>query len=214
MTSKHLNFEELSDLIDNILVDEEREYCLTHISQCKECGEEYESLLRYKSLLSSLDKENLAFPDFSHSTIVIYKRREKKKLLMKVVPAIAASVIIVMGIGFVKNGSFNTSSSNLAVNLTDQKDMQRIVEYISSHKGKIVQTNNSYIDTEFDNDMLADLEEVLDKDNIQHAIIINPLEKNIDDITLVVTKKININNLNSSNYPSLANKKIQIRIFK
>ena len=37
MTFKHLEFEELSDLVDDILVEEEREKCLAHISICNEC---------------------------------------------------------------------------------------------------------------------------------------------------------------------------------
>ncbi|MCL1865403.1 MAG: zf-HC2 domain-containing protein [Spirochaetes bacterium] len=216
MTFKHLKFEELSDLIDNVLVEEEREYYLAHLSQCKDCKKEYESLLKSISLISSLNKENLAFPDFSQSTIIIYKSREKKKLLFKVIPAIAASVIMVVGIGFVKVGTFNKSSSNLSGKLTANYDAQRITEDIDSLKGKIVHVNQSYIDTELDKGMLTKAENLLNNKNIKHAIIINPaisrnpLEKIVDDVSSSGIKRTIIKDYD---FIPLENKQIRIRIF-
>ena len=219
MISKHLKFEQFSDLIDDILVEEEKEYCLTHISQCEECKKEYESLLKCQTLLSSLNKENLPLPDFSQSTITIYKSRERRKLLMKVIPAIAASLIIVTGIGFIKAGQFNKSNSNFAVNFADNNYTQKIIECIGSCKGRIIYVDHSYIDTEFDQDMLKDLERLLQKNQIKHTnitspIFINPSENNMNDMTLAGAKKTNINDFNYTNYPSLENGKIRVRIFK
>ena len=212
MTFKHLKFEELSDLIDNVLVEEEREYCLSHISLCKECEKEYQSLMRCVSLLSSLDKENLALPDFSQSTIIIYKSREKKKLLLKVIPAIAASIIMVTGIGFMKSGSFSKSNFNL----TGNNNPKMLIEYMGGWK--IIQVKNSYIDTEFDKGMLADIKNLLQKNDVKHVIIANPAtfekpwEKNINDITFVGTRKLTT--MNTSNLQYLGDEKILVRIYK
>ena len=216
MTSKHLKFEDLSDLIDNILTDEEREQCLAHISQCKECQKEYESLLKYMSLLSSANQEKLAFPDFSQSTINIYKRREKNRLLLKVIPLIAASIIVVTGLGFIKIGPFYKSNSFFAVNFR-HSDVKKLIGYIDDFQGQIIQIHHSYIDTEFDKAMLDNIEKQLYHQNIRHAIIINPAvfrnpsEKVIDDVSLEGTKRTIINDYE---YIPSENKKIIVRVFK
>jgi hypothetical protein len=211
MIDKHIKFEELSDLIDNELTAEEREDCLAHVSQCNECKNEYESLLKTVSLASSLNKENLATPDFSQSTITIYKRREKNRLLFKVIPAIAASVIIVIGIGFARNESFNKAASHFALNSIGNGDTQKIIEHIGNFNVKVVKIDHSYIDTEFDKVVLDDFEKLLNKNNIKHSVIINSpvainaFEKNTE--AFVGTKKILTKNFNDPG-------KIQIRIFK
>ena len=187
----------------------------------------YESLLKCKSLLSSLNKENLALPDFSQSTINIYKNRERKKLLIKVIPAIAASIIMVIGIGFIKIGSFQKNTSHLAVNIANHNDAQKFIEYIRNFKGKVVLVNNSYIDTEFDKGMQKDIETTLHKNKIKHAVVINtaifinPLEKNIHNVAFAGPKITIQNDLNYSNnytyinnYQPLESGKVRIRIFK
>jgi len=218
MTSKHLTPEELSALVDDDISAAEKEDCLAHISQCKECREEYESLLKCKSLLSSLNKEDLPLPDFSRSTIAIYKRREKNRLLMKVIPAIAASVIIVAGIGFIKFGSFNNKGiSHIASNIAGRNNTQNTIENMDSLKWRVVQINSLYIDTELDKSMLTSIEEQLYNQKIRHAIIVNPavcrnpLEKVVDDVSFVGTKRTIINDYN---YIPAENKKIVVRIFK
>ena len=214
MMDKHLNFEELSNLIDNQLTDEEREACLAHISQCSECAKEYESLLKALSLVSSLNKEELAFPDFSKSTITIYKRREKKRLLAKVIPTIAASIMIVMGIGFIKNGTFSNTALHLRQNSPEYGDAQKIIDHIGTFKIKVIKVDNSYIDTEFDRGMFADFEILMNKNNIKHSeithstIAINAFEKNTEAF---VGSKSFAQRFNNS---SLENGKIRIRIFK
>ena len=51
MTLKHLNFEQLSDLIDNELSEQQKENCMSHIMVCEICGREYESLTKCLTLL-------------------------------------------------------------------------------------------------------------------------------------------------------------------
>ena len=212
MTFKHLKFEELSDLIDNLLTDDEREACLTHISQCKECEKEYQSLLKTISLVSSLKKEDLALPDFSRSTISIYKKREKSRLLYKVIPAIAASVLIVIGIGLFKIGAFNRTTSHFEIKVTEHADDQKIFDHIGNLQVKVITVNHSFIDTEFDKDMFADFQKLLHKNQIKHTVItnsllaINSFEKNTEAFVGPLAK--------DSNNLSAGNEKIQIRIFK
>ena len=222
MTLKHLNFDEISDLIDNELSEKEKEYCLAHITVCEICGKEYESLTKCISLLSSLKNECMVIPDFSERTIMICRSREKKRLFFKAVPAIAASVIIIAGVGFIKTGFFNEKSSFVAANLSGHNETQRIIESISNSKGTILQITHDYIDGEFDKASLAAVEKILHKNNIKHAIIfntgilVNPSSGKMEDVNFTYTSGgTQVSNIDQNqNYASIENGKVRMRVFK
>lgn len=222
MTLKHLNFGELSDLIDNELSEQQREYCMSHITVCEICCREYESLVKCITLLSSLKHESILVPDFSERTILICRDRHKKRLFMKAVPAIAASVLIIAGAGFVRTGFFNNSGSYVAVNLTGHNETQRIIESVSNTRGTILQITHSYIDTEFDKNSLSLIERILHKNNIKHAAIINtgmlvnPSTGNMEDVNYTYTGRSvsKTNNNYEQNSAVIENGKVRLRIFK
>ncbi len=222
MTFKHLNFEQLSDLIDNELPDQQKEYCLSHITICEICGREYESLTKCLSLLSTLKNECITIPDFSERTIMICRSRERKKLFIKAIPAIAASVVIIAGAGFIRTGIFNNGSSYVAANLSGHNETQKIIESISNSHGRIIQIAHSYIDSEFDKKSLDTIEQILHKNNIKHAVIvnsgmlINPATGNMEDVNFYYgSSPVSDNTLSkNNNYFATGNGKIRIRIFK
>jgi len=216
MTFKHLNFEELSDLIDNELSDQQKQYCLAHITVCEICGEEYRSLTKCLSLISSLKNECITIPDFSERTLMICRSREKKRLFLKAVPAIAASVIIIAGAGFIRSGLFNDKGSYIAANLSGHNETQSIIESISNSNGRILQITHNFIDGEFDKRSLTAIERILHKNSIKHAVIynsgilVNPSSGNIKDVNFT-TGNIAYSN---QNFTSIENGKVRIRIFK
>jgi len=222
MTLKHLNFEEISDLIDNELSDRQREYCLSHITVCEICGKEYESLSRCLSLLSSLKNECVVIPDFSERTLLLCRSREKKRLFLKAFPAIAASVIIIAGAGFMRTGLFTENGSYIAANLSGQNETQRIIESISNTKGRIILISHAYIDSEFDQNTLPAIERILHKNNIKHAIIVNsgmllnPAAGKMEDVNFTSSNSQAIENniYNNQNYATIENGKVRMRIFK
>lgn len=222
MTLKHLNFEELSDLIDNELNLQQKENCMSHITVCEICRKEYDSLSKCLTLLSSLKNECIVIPDFSDRTIMICRSRERKRLFFKAVPAIAASVIIIAGAGFIRTGFFNENGSYIAANLTGQNETQRIIESISNSKGTILQITHSYIDGEFDKNSLAAIERILHKNNIKHAVIynsgmlVNPSVENMEDVDFTYGSAADSDNntYQNRNYATIENGKIRIRIFK
>ncbi len=215
MTFKHLNFEELSDLIDNELSDQHKQLCLAHITVCEICGAEYRALTKCVSLLSSLKNECITIPDFSERTLLICRSREKKRLFLKAIPAIAASVIIIAGAGFIRSGVFNEKGTYIAANLSGHNETQRIIESVSTTNGRILQITHSFIDSEFDKSSLAAIERLLHKNGIKHSVIYNSgmlVNTPADNI-----EAVNFTSGNSSysqNYASIENGKIRIRIFK
>lgn len=222
MTLKHLNFEELSDLIDNELSEQQRKFCMSHITVCEICGKEYESLTKCLSLLSSLKNECITVPDFSQRTLVICRSREKKRLFFKAIPAIAASVIIIAGAGFIRTGFFNENGSYIAANLSGHNETQRIIESVSNTKGRIILITHEFIDSEFDKNSHAAIERLLHKNNIRHAVIynsgilVNPSPANLEDVNFTYgNASANSDNIyNNPAYTAIENGKIRIRIFK
>lgn len=221
MTLKHLNFEELSDLIDNELSEEQKEYCLSHISVCEICRGEYESLTKCLSLLTSLKNECVVIPDFSERTLIICRSREKKRMFFKAFPAIAASVIIIAGVGFMKTGLFNDNSSYMAANLTGQNETQRIIESVGNSKGRILQITQSYIDSEFDKNSVDSIKKILQKNNIKHAFIVNPgmlvnpSAGRMEDASFSYGSSSSENGIyKNQNYAAIENGKVRMRIFK
>ena len=222
MTLKHLNFEELSDLVDNELSAERKEYCMSHITICKICGSEYESLTKCLTLLSSLKNESVVIPDFSERTVLICRSRERKRFFFKSFPAIAASVIIIAGAGFIKTGLFNESGSYVAANLSGHNETQRIIESVSNSRGRILQITHAYIDSEFDKNSITSIERILHKNNIKHAVIVNsgmlvnPSSGKMEDVNFTNggAPAADNNIYKNQNYATIENGKIRIRIFK
>jgi len=94
---EHLTFEQISDLIDDALLSEEKAYILEHIKVCEICRCEYESLNRCMLLVTGLKDEVIQIPDLSEKTLILYRSRQRRHLYIKSLPAVAASVIIIAG---------------------------------------------------------------------------------------------------------------------
>lgn len=220
MTLKHLKFGEISDLLDDELSIQEKEQCLSHITVCEVCCHEYDSLSKCLNLLSSLKNECIVIPDFSERTIMIYKSREKKRFLLKVVPAIAASVIIIFGAGFIRTGLFNDSGTYVAASLAGHNETQRIIETVSNSNGRIIQITQAYIDGEFDKSSITAIKRVLQKNNIKHAFIVNrgmlnnPATGRMEDVGFSLGGSSASLNNDNQNYASIESDKVRMRIFK
>lgn len=219
MINKHLNFETLSDLIDNELTEIERNTCMAHITVCEICGREYEALTRYISLLSTVKSECVIVPDFADRTLMICRSRERKRLFIKAFPAIAASVIIVAGAGFLKSGLYNGSNrAYMATTLTGHNETQRIIESISKTNGRIIQISHSHIDGEFDKESLDTVEKILHRNNIKHAVLLNtgmvPVQSsgNIEDVSYSYGSAVPVSG--RQNHAVIDNGKVRLRIFK
>lgn len=223
MTFNHLNFDEISDLIDDELPLERKQFCETHFEVCTACFNEYQQLNKCISILSSLKGESIPVPDFSDHIIMLYRARERKRLYIKAIPAIAASIIIVIGAGFIKAGYFNETGSYVSTTLSGHNEMQRIIESIGKSNGRIIQMTHSFIDSEFDRSDIAVIERILHNNKIKHAVLANPeiLPKstsiNFEDVNYAFSNNISgLSQYFTTDHEmnNLQNTKIRIRIFR
>ncbi len=206
MMFEHLTIGQLSDFIDNSLSIEEKNLILEHIRNCEICRCEYESLKKCVILISGLRNEAYQLPDISERTLLICRSRERKRLYIKSIPAIAASIMIIAGAGFIQS-EFYTKNNNafVAANMPVQSETQVIINAIRDSNGRIMNMTPAYIDGEIDNSSLANLEKYLQKNNIKHTIV--PVRYREE---AVINRNITNTSLKSGNIAEPEGKKIQI----
>lgn len=157
MNDRHVTFEKMSDLYDeNIFIEEEKDVILNHIESCPACKSKYYELRKTLSLLSKLRNQNFDLNDLPARTIKIIKSKKRKKILLKAIPAIAASFLLIIGLGmfnlglFNKNGIYSDSERQLTSNDDSAKinDIERVINIIRNHKAKILKVSDLYIEGE------------------------------------------------------------------
>jgi|GEM_PF-643521 hypothetical protein len=171
MKSKHLSFDQLSDLFDNEVTDTERKTFTLHIQECGTCRREYEALCICLSLLKGSRGGCGCIPDICQETIAAYRAKIKKREHLKSVPAIAASVLIIAGIGFLHTGHFMDEKTFFSAQVSTQDNLERIIDSIRDSKGRIISITGEYVDGEIPLSDLAKLERVLNYFRIKHTII-------------------------------------------
>lgn len=173
MKSEHLNFEQLSDLFDNEVTDNERKIFILHMQSCSTCRHEYESLCMCLSMLKGAKGGCGCIPDMCHDTITTYRARVRKRQYLKSVPAIAASVLIITGVGFLHTDHFMDEKTLFSAQVSTQNDLERIIDSIRDSRGSIINITGEYVDGEIPGSDLAKLERVLNYFRIKHTIISN-----------------------------------------
>ncbi|NLV67040.1 MAG: hypothetical protein GXY14_05120 [Spirochaetes bacterium] len=171
MKSEHLSFDQLSDLFDNEVTDNERKTFTLHIQACSTCRREYESLCMCLSMLKGSKGGCGCIPDICQETIATYRAKIRKREYLKSVPAIAASVLIIAGIGFLHTGHFMDEKTLFSAQVSTQGDLERIIDSIRDSKGRIISITGEYVDGEIPRSDLAKLERVLNYFRIKHTII-------------------------------------------
>ena len=173
MKSEHLNFEQLSDLFDNEVTENERKTYILHIQACGTCRHEYESLCMCLSLLKGTRGGCGCIPDMCQDTIATYRERIRKRQYFKSVPAIAASVLIIAGVGMFHTGQFMDEKTLFSAQVSTQSDLERIIDSIRDSRGSIVNITGEYVDGEIPGSDIAKLERVLNYFRIKHTVITN-----------------------------------------
>ena len=171
MKPEHLNFEQLSDLFDDEVTDNERKIYTAHIQKCDRCRKEYESLCNCLSILKKSKGGCGCIPDICHDTILTYRARARKRQYLKSMPAIAASVLIIAGIGFLHTERFMDEQTYLSAQVSTQSDLERIIDSIRESRGNIINITGEYVDGEIPRSDIARLERVLNYFRIRHTIL-------------------------------------------
>lgn len=172
MTFQHLNFEQLSDLLDDEITDDLKQKFLQHIAACEICRHEYESLCKCMHLLYEVKNEALIIPDICCKTITLYQARKKRRLLYKTIPAIAASFMVITGVAFINSEMFvNQGNSQIAETLILENDTQRIISSVRDADGRIIRMTGSYIESAIHKNDLPKLEKILKGNNLKYSFV-------------------------------------------
>lgn len=150
MKDGHIAFEKMSDLYDGeIATIDEREQILEHLENCPMCAELYAKLKRTMNYLTDLKCQDFECVDFIDKTITEIKVRKKKKLFFKVMPAVAATVLIVIGASFIvpANNTGLNNSIDYAAN-EDLNDSEEVIQIIRKHNASILKVSDFYIEGE------------------------------------------------------------------
>ncbi len=224
MTFQHLDFGQLSDLFDDEVTDKERKQYTLHIQECSTCRKEYESLCMCLSMLKGSKSACGCIPDICHDTIGMYKSRERKRQYLKSVPAIAASVLLITGFGFLHTDQFRDDNSFFLAQISTEKDFQRIVDSIRDSHGNILHVNAEYIDGEVPSSSLMHLERMLHYFRIKHTVIYShPAGRIADKINGIEDVSYSSRTLTGSSMfgrgnsfinNNAANENVRVRIFK
>lgn len=172
MTFQHLNFDQLSDLLDDEINDELKKKFLHHIAECELCRLEYESLCKCVHLLAQAGNESIIIPDICGKTIELYSIRKRRKFLYRTLPAIAASFMVITGAAFIGNDILTFSDTpQIAETVNPENDTQRIIASIRDADGRIIRMTGTYIESAIHKKDLPRLEKFLKGNNLKYSLV-------------------------------------------
>jgi hypothetical protein len=149
MSGNHIPFHTLSDLYDNeIGPGSERDAIMGHLGSCPECAVEYrrlESTVRLCGEYGCVTCVRQDFPTGAMSRIRSVKRR---KMFLKSVPAMAASVLIVAGVGLFNAGIIGVRDGGMVADggfRRSVSDSERVIDIIRQHDATIAGVTDEYV---------------------------------------------------------------------
>ncbi|OHD71297.1 MAG: hypothetical protein A2W19_09825 [Spirochaetes bacterium RBG_16_49_21] len=150
MNTAHIPFQKMSDLYDNdIRVMDERNAVLEHIGSCGNCTTDYERL--EKTLRLVQECACICYPPdaLCVQTMQKIKLRRKKKLLVKSIPSIAASVLVIAGVGLFNAGVVPASRQSIVADknmIRSLSDSEQVIRIIRKHNASISDVTDSYVE--------------------------------------------------------------------
>ncbi len=150
MTGNHVSFTTMSDLLDGLVLDQgERDLLAKHIHSCPGCSLEYGRLEKMLRLCRQAGERPLAPASFSPDTMLKIQAARVKKTFIKSLPAIAASLLVIAGVGFFNAGiaPFNDRVFLADDDLhTSRHDSELVLDIIRKHKASISQVTDQYVE--------------------------------------------------------------------
>ncbi len=200
MKSFHLDFSQLSDLIDGDLSEETAKAYMVHISSCSECKIEYDRISQCLNLLHELKNKELQIPDLCSSTMALHQSRHRKRLLMRRIPAVAASFFIIFGAAYTLRGYIDFDGSQMVATEDQMSRTEKIISHLRSYNATITRMTDKYVYGKISQKQLTGLQKELAKGNFPIEILKQPYyevsnlhKKNYEEASLGTgNKKLNI----------------------
>ena len=160
MKDNHIPFEKLSDFFDeDISIEEERRQITGHLDECFLCKTEMDRLRNTIFHCTALRDSIFCTDGFNEHTMKVIRWRKRRKSFIRVIPAVAASVVILGGINFFSgaltgpdSGVIVSSSGTAAVS-----DTEKVVDILSTNRAKILKVSDLYIEGEVSADQFQKL---------------------------------------------------------
>ena len=185
MNNGHIPFRKMSDLYDDVFPEEEKEDILNHIASCSVCKSKYYKLRRTLGYLSRLKNQDFDLSGLPARTITKFKFRKRNKVLLKTIPAIAAAILVIIGIGIFNLNPFdNTDAFNQRNQLTSNdsgtnlNDSEKVLNIIRNHNAKIKKVSELYIEGEIPLEKFRNLRRDLGFRKVSFSLIVHssPIE--------------------------------------
>ncbi len=150
MSGSHIPFEKLSDLYDDEIGSrEEKASLLRHLASCEACALEYGRLGKTMRLCREAAASSAPLENLAPRTIAKIKSSKKKRQFLKSMPAMAASILVIAGIGLFNAGIIGVHNRPDIAGEGSRRsysESERVIEIIRGHKASIAQVTDEYVE--------------------------------------------------------------------
>jgi anti-sigma factor RsiW len=150
MSGNHIPFHTLSDLYDNeIGPGTERDALMHHMASCTECALEYRRLESTVRLCGEYGCATCVREDFPAGAMRSIRSAKRRKMFLKSLPAMAASVLIIAGVGLFNTGIIGVRDGGMTADGGFRKsvsDSERVIDIIRQHNATIAGVTDEYVE--------------------------------------------------------------------
>ena len=175
MSIDHVTFNQMSELYDNDIPDGDvRARLMTHIEKCPDCGCEYGRLGKTLQICKDYSCQPFSLDGLSARTMKKIRWNSRKKLFYKSLPAVAASVLIIAGIGIFNPGVFNPPSRSFVTELGAKRslsDSEKVIDIIRRHRATISDVTEHYVEGRVPYSSFEKLRQDLGSRKVQFMIV-------------------------------------------
>ncbi len=150
MSGNHIPFEKLSDLYDDEMGSrEEKASLMSHLESCTACALEYKRLEKTLKLCRDVAAVRFPMERISRQTITKIKSSRKRRQFLKSMPAMAASIMVIAGIGLFNAGIIGVHDrGDVAADGSRRSysESEKVIDIIRSHKASIALVTDEYVE--------------------------------------------------------------------
>lgn len=150
MSGNHIPFHTLSDLYDNeIAPGADRDALMSHIGSCAECALEYRRLESTVRLCGEYGCVTCVSGELATGAMSKIRTARRRKMFLKSMPAMAASVLVIAGVGLFNMGIIGVHDRGLEADGGFRKsvsDSERVIDIIRQHNAAIAGVTDEYVE--------------------------------------------------------------------
>jgi anti-sigma factor RsiW len=171
MSADHIPFDKMSDLFDgDISSREERDAVSSHIEMCPACAAEYRHLVNTMQMCRQYASLSLSPDGLTTGTIRKFQSVKRRKLILKSLPAMAASILVIAGVGFFSSGFIGVKGGDTFARRS-ASDSERVIEVIQKQNATITQVTGEYVEGTAPVSTFAELKRQLGSRKVAYILV-------------------------------------------